>query len=63
MREVLQESIRLEEIVNPSDAVWLDDPPAEAAFRKRRFRPIVERKTDISFAHEILRKATKRVNA
>lgn len=26
---------------------------------KHRFRPIVERKTDISFAHEILRKATK----
>lgn len=28
-------------------------------FRASRFRPIVERKTDISFAHEILRKATK----
>ena len=25
----------------------------------RRFRPVVERKTDISFAHEILRKASK----
>jgi hypothetical protein len=24
-----------------------------------RFRPVVERRTDISFAHEILRKATK----
>lgn len=28
-----------------------------------RFRPIVERKTDISFAHEILRKATKPARA
>lgn len=25
-----------------------------------RFRPLVERRTDIGFAHEILRKATKR---
>jgi hypothetical protein len=28
-----------------------------------RFRPIVEHKTDIGFAHEILRKVTKRVDA
>jgi hypothetical protein len=29
------------------------------SFASVRFRPIVERRTDISFAHEILRKATK----
>jgi hypothetical protein len=28
-------------------------------FGALRFRPVVERKTDISFAHEILRKASK----
>lgn len=30
---------------------------------QERFRPIVEKKTDISFAHEILRKATKKEKA
>lgn len=37
----------------------------EKAFGAERFRPIVERKTDIGFAHEILRKATRKrgVNA
>lgn len=28
-------------------------------YYERRFRPVVERKTDIGFAHEILRKVTK----
>ena len=32
-------------------------------FRADRFRPIVERKTDIGFAHEILRKATRKQDA
>lgn len=32
-------------------------------YQAKRFRPLVERKTDISFAHEILRKASKRVDA
>ena len=32
-------------------------------WRATRFRPVVERKTDISFAHEILRKASDRVRA
>lgn len=31
-----------------------------AGWRARRFRPIVEKKTDISFAHEILRKVTRK---
>lgn len=35
----------------------------EYCFCATRFRPVVERKTDISFAHEILRKASKRVRA
>lgn len=37
---------------------WSDYP-----FGSFRFRPIVERKTDISVFHEILRKASKRVSA
>jgi len=32
---------------------------AEYGFLASRFRPIVDRKTDISFAHEILRTVTK----
>jgi hypothetical protein len=32
-----------------------------AAYSSRRFRPIVERKTDISVFREILHKATKKV--
>jgi hypothetical protein len=32
-------------------------------YKPRRFRPVVERKTDISFAHEILRKASKPARA
>lgn len=31
----------------------------EMSYEARWFRPLVERKTDIRFAHEILRKATK----
>lgn len=30
------------------------------AYNARRFRPLVERKTDIGFAHEILRKASRK---
>lgn len=51
--------------------VLFDEPAIELAevknaelldglFRQARFRPIVERETDISFAHEILRKNTKK---
>jgi hypothetical protein len=32
-------------------------------FAAARFRPVVERKTDIGFAHEILRKASKPARA
>lgn len=35
-------------------------PDKPNGFAEARFRPIQERKTDIGFAHEILRKATKR---
>jgi hypothetical protein len=35
-------------------------PPEYPGFASRRFRPAVDRKTDIGFAHEILRKASKR---
>lgn len=48
--------VRLQEVMRGPNGhpEWNDYP-----FSARRFRPIVERKTDISFAHEILRKATK----
>ncbi|UQD69242.1 hypothetical protein JEY40_24820 [Bradyrhizobium japonicum] len=48
----------LVEIVNkPIDCAY--DGMVEVAINAEWLRPIVERKTDISFAHEILRKATK----
>lgn len=34
-----------------------------AGYAHERFRPIVERKTDITFAHEILRKASRKQGA
>ena len=37
--------------------------PETGGFWAERFRPIVEHKTDISFAHEILRKASKPAKA
>lgn len=43
----------------PSGTQHLQVSGFEPHFHQRRFRPVVERKTDISFAHEILRKATK----
>ena len=40
---------------------WRPDLDAafDMPFNAARFRPVVERKTDIGFAYEILRKATK----
>jgi hypothetical protein len=38
-------------------------PPPSGGYRTSRFRPLVERKTDIGFAHEILRKASKKAPA
>jgi hypothetical protein len=49
-----EDVILVEELINP---IWRDG--MECGFFARRFRPVVERKTDISFAHEILRKASK----
>lgn len=49
--------------------IWLDeivrmpDLYGEAGYHPARFRPVVERKTDIGWAHEILRKATKKKRA
>jgi hypothetical protein len=37
----------------------INDLPGACSWRTSRFGPVVERKTDISFAHEILRKASK----
>lgn len=50
-------TIRLVEYVNEVQQTVIG--PWELGYRPDCFRPIVERKTDISFAHEILRKATK----
>lgn len=46
-------AIRIEEIMNANDR----------GYHASRFRPIVERKTDISVFTEILRKATKKIPA
>jgi hypothetical protein len=37
-----------------------DGELGEARFCASRFRPVVERKTDIGFAHEILRKVSRK---
>jgi hypothetical protein len=37
---------------------YIDIDGSGRAWQNWRFRPVVARKTDISFAHEILRKAT-----
>lgn len=46
--------------------VWIrlcEVRPELGGYSKRRFRPVVERKTDIGFAHEILRKAARNQGA
>lgn len=49
---------RLVEIVNaPADYA---QGVMECSFAHSCFRPVVERKTDISFAHEILRKTSRK---
>lgn len=53
--EIGTPGLLLEEIKNP--VKW--SVALEFGFVASRFRPVVDRKTDISFAHEILRKATK----
>lgn len=53
--------IWLHEIVRGIARGW--EELGEAGFSPKRFRPVVERKTDISFAHEILRKVSDRVPA
>jgi hypothetical protein len=45
--------IELLELPSPADDYW------SAGFNSCVFRPVVDRKTDIGFAHEILRKASK----
>lgn len=60
IRELLEiagrKLLRVNEIRNP--AMDYNFGEYECAFHITRFRPIVERETDISFAHEILRKHT-----
>jgi hypothetical protein len=52
-------ALRLVEITNPLKMHRNISEPIEPAFAVAAFRPVVERKTDIGFAHEILRKASK----
>lgn len=51
--------LRFEEIVNP--CLRYREREDECLFSARWFRPVVERETDISFAHEILREASNKV--
>lgn len=53
--------IYLEEITNP--IYPYADGDFEPAFRSNRFRPLVTKQTDISFAHEILRKTSRKQGA
>lgn len=46
--------IFLEEIINPPTK-WSDATSCEWPFASKRFRPLVERKTDISMFEEMLR--------
>lgn len=50
-------SLRFDEIRNPS--LRYDTGLVECSFNARWFRPLVARTTDIGFAHEILRKASR----
>jgi hypothetical protein len=52
--------LRVAEIVNPI-VKFIDAPDQEPWWLAVNFRPLVEKKTDISFAHEILRTVTKPV--
>jgi len=58
-------AVRLVEIVEPILDIWIDRGPSEPAWYSGRFRPIVERKTDISIFKAMLTPAGKkeRVNA
>lgn len=49
---------RCVELVEVKNSKYLD-----YCFLSSRFRPLVERATDIGFAHEILRKATRKQDA
>jgi hypothetical protein len=50
-----QHGVKLFEIVNPPHQYWGET--RECAFYARRFRPVVEKKTDISVFEEILQRA------
>ncbi len=54
-------TVRLEEVIAPTLETLIG--PWEIGFDPRIFRPVQERKTDISIFHSILRKHTKRQGA
>lgn len=51
---LLRQHIRLVEIVNPK-AKFIDAPPQEPWFWAEAFRPVIERKTDISIFMKMLK--------
>jgi hypothetical protein len=50
-------SLRFDEIRNPN--LRYLEGPIECSFAAIWFRPLVDKTTDIGFAHEILRKASR----
>lgn len=56
-------SYYLEEIVHPVLDIWLDREPTEPTWHGRRFRPIAERKTDISIFTSMLNPSKRSVDA
>jgi len=52
-------SVRLVEIIEPVLDIWINRPPTEATWSPRRFRPVVERTTDISIFTEMLTPTSK----
>lgn len=53
-----QPTVRVDEVINVIENGWW-----EPGYQLKVFRPVVDKQTDISFAHEILRKATKKERA
>jgi hypothetical protein len=54
--------LRLVEVINPA-CEWNDAPPQEPWYHATDFRPVVERKTDISIFTAMLNPSDERVSA
>jgi hypothetical protein len=49
VRSIFDDGLLLEEVVNPPNMTWKSGETGEAGWCFHRFRPIVERKDEISF--------------